>query len=460
MSDFQWTSEFIVALVVIFVLAALTMPAGIGGGILFVPVLRIIAQFTQSEASSLSQVLITGAASGSILFQILWQLKHKQEPLLAQPYFVVLMMPPLLSGSLIGVFLNNLLPDLVSLIVLVCLCVASSILIFSKGIAIYRRENVQLAARKELLRVTSVASLNGSITPPVPESLERGVSLLSLEAGINVMPEVGMYEDTIEAPSQSFMYEDPETNNIESSMSVQSLRRRIRSSRSVESIAPPNVKHPHTEAKGQFMCLTTKSVASFVIFVISYWLLLILFTILRGSKSNPSISGVSPCGLLYWLLTGCQMVMGLILALIIAYTEVKIIVLTFLAGIVSTVSGASGGILLNPMLLTRGLDPQETSATTTIIMFVMASCSALEFVMAGKVPKVLISTMGITFVGSVIGMTVITWLIRRLGRQSILVLLLGALVVIGGILLVYLGITDIVSNLRDNINPFEFGELC
>ena len=459
MSDFQWTPEFIAALAVIFVLGALTIPAGIGGGILFVPVLRIIAQFTQSEASSLSQVLITGAATGSILFQILWQLKHKKEPLLAQPYFVVLMMPPLLSGSLIGVYLNKVLPDLASLIVLLCLCVVSSILILSKGLAIYRRENVQLAARKESLRVTSVVSLNGSISPFAPESLDRGISLLSLEAEINVMPEVGMYDNTIGAPSQSFMYEDPETKKIDPSMSVLSLRRRTRS---VKSIYQPDTEQerPYIESGGKFMCLVTNSVASFVIFVISYWLLLILFTILRGSKSNPSVTGVSPCGLIYWILTGCQMSFGLVLSLIIAYTEVKIVFMTFLIGIISTISGIAGGILTNPMLLSRGLDPQETSATATIIMFVMASCSALEFVMAGKVPAVLLLTMGITFVGSVIGMTVITWLIKRLGRQSILVLLLGSLVVIGGILLVYLGITDFVSNLKNDINPFEFGELC
>ena len=140
--------------------------------------------------------------------------------------------------------------------------------------------------------------------------------------------------------------------------------------------------------------------------------------------------------------------------------EYRLILLTWFTGVVATISGASGGILLNPVLLSRGLDPQQASATSTIIMFVMASCSALEFLLSGKVAPILSTMMLATLGGSVIGMTVVTLLIKKLGRQSILVFLLGGLVVVGGGMLVYIGINDVIGNYKDGINPFELEALC
>ena len=90
----------------------------------------------------------------------------------------------------------------------------------------------------------------------------------------------------------------------------------------------------------------------------------------------------------------------------------------------------------------------------------MASCSALEFLLGGKVEAVLASLMGVTFIGSVAGMTFVTWLVKKLGRQSILVFMLGGLVVVGGVMLIYLGIVDVVNKYDSGENPFELGQLC
>ncbi|KAF4676273.1 hypothetical protein FOL47_006429, partial [Perkinsus chesapeaki] len=46
----------------LFIISLVCMPSGIGGGILFVPVLRLIGGLSQKEASSLSQALVAAAA--------------------------------------------------------------------------------------------------------------------------------------------------------------------------------------------------------------------------------------------------------------------------------------------------------------------------------------------------------------------------------------------------------------
>jgi len=460
-----WSGAMIGAIVTVCVLSALTMPAGIGGGILFVPVLRLIGGMDQSPASALSQVLITGAAIGSILFQIAWQYSHKSEPLLAQPYYVVLMMPALLSGSLVGVFLNHIFPDIVSLIVLVALCILSSIMIFRKGLSTWRRENEVIAARKR----EDVAA-----EPPVPmaplEVADRGFSMVSIEAGINVLPETGMYEE-IENPGQSFMFEN--TAVITPSLSVisiSSLRKRERARRSsfvvsqeadaLDEAIDHTLEERSIVKQSELMRKLTRSVKTFVVFVVGYWIYLCLLTVLRGSRSHPSFSGIVPCSATYWTVTGIQAGVGLAISLLVALKEWVLISQTFITGVVATISGASGGIILNPLLLDRGLDPQQTAATSTIIMFVMASCSALEFLLSGEVEAILASLMAVTFVGSVAGMTLVTWLVKKMGRPSVLVFMLGGIVIIGGIMLVYLGIVDVINKYDRGENPFELGQLC
>jgi uncharacterized membrane protein YfcA len=254
-------------------------------------------------------------------------------------------------------------------------------------------------------------------------------------------------------------------------VSISSLRKRQRSRRlSSVNIA---VEHEVTEtgidrtlednaisAHSPVMRMLTKSVTRFVIFVIAYWVFIVLCTVLRGSKSQPSISGIEACGGAYWALSAVQIFLGIAIPIIVAFKEIVLVLSAFGAGLVATISGASGGIILNPILLNKGLDPQQTSATTTIIMLVMSSFSALQFSMEGKIAPISLSLMAVTFVGSVIGMTFVTWLIKTLGRQSILVFLLGGLVVVGGSMLVFIGTADVISKMHAGEDPFELGTLC
>lgn len=472
-----WSGPFIAAICVNVVLSALTMPAGIGGGILFVPVLRIIADMSQHAASALSQIFITGASLGSILFQVIWQYRHPKESLLAQPYYVVIMLPILLSGSTLGVYLHNLLPEVVSVIVLLFLCVLSSIIIFKKGVETYRKENLLRAIR---VRSVSPASAEEVPVPDIILNLDRGISLVSMECGINVAPEAGLSaaasfpELPIESPPQSFMYD--ETAIIPPSMSevsIASLRQRrkqaiapattelltpsLLSSEEVVDHAPGDKQVVAQSRLLNFFTLTT---TRFISFVFAYWIICVLFVLLRGTRLHPSFSGIAPCGVGYWILSGAQIFLGIFFSLFLAPREYMLILQTFLTGVAATISGASGGILLNPMLLHRGLDPQQTSATSTIIMLVMASCSALQFLLNGEVEPIMATLMLATFGGAVIGMTLVTWIVKKLGRQSILVFMLGTLVVVGGGMLIYVGVRDVIRQIDAGLNPFALGSIC
>jgi uncharacterized membrane protein YfcA len=253
-------------------------------------------------------------------------------------------------------------------------------------------------------------------------------------------------------------------------ISISALRKRERSRRMSLIVAREADTEPVTPAidhtledktivrQSRLMRLVTRSVVSFIVFVVGYWLTILTFTALRGSRSHPSV--VEPCGTGYWLLTGFQCGIGVAVCLLVAWKEWFLVLQTFVTGIAATISGASGGIILNPLLLHRGLDPQQTSATATIIMFVMSSCSTLEFMLNGTIEPEFGALMAVTFAGSIVGMTFVTWLIKRLGRQSIIVFLLGFLVVAGGIMMVYLGVTDVITTYDEGGNPFALGHIC
>ncbi len=91
---------------------------------------------------------------------------------------------------------------------------------------------------------------------------------------------------------------------------------------------------------------------------------------------------------------------------------------------------------------------------------VMASCSALQFLLDGELQPILATLMLATFGGAVLGMTLVTWIVKKLGRQSILVFMLGVLVVVGGAMLIFVGIRDVIRQINAGENPFALGSIC
>jgi uncharacterized membrane protein YfcA len=480
---YDWTPEFIVSICIAAVISALAMPTGLGGGVLYVPDLRLIGGMDQIEASAMSRVLITGGSVGSIIFQIVWQIRHPNEPLLAQPYYVTVIMPVFMSGSVIGVYLSNVLPSLICLTLLVVLSIISSVMTFKKGFECYKKENELIAAQQvaRLIQLASPASTRRSdkqsdyeIPPLEPIcSLQREISWMSLDAGINI--ETLGYDDaekiSIVSGSPMITATPPPIHRISSIQSLSSLRRYPPATRntttpsiaeSIEEGVVVHAKHgivkTHPVSRGLDMIIG--STRNFVIFVIIYWLVLIVLTISKGGPGRSSITGVEPCGPLYWGLVGFQVVSGIVFVLVLAYRELRLIMVSAGFGLVATIAGASGGMLLNPMLLYMGLDPQQVAATSTVILLVSSSSVSLEFAFTGKVQPILFTLMLTTLAGSVAGMTVLSWLVKKLGRQSFLVFLLGGLVVVGGVILVYIGTTDTISAYNAGENPFAFGQIC
>lgn len=89
------------------------------------------------------------------------------------------------------------------------------------------------------------------------------------------------------------------------------------------------------------------------------------------------------------------------------------------------------------------------------------SGTALSFALGGYFPPA--SNLWIVvlpFAGALLGKTVVAKLIAKTGRLSILVLLLTAMVAIGGIITISTGIISAVNDARNGEDVAQFGNFC
>ncbi|KAF4692031.1 hypothetical protein FOZ62_024142 [Perkinsus olseni] len=130
-------------------------------------------------------------------------------------------------------------------------------------------------------------------------------------------------------------------------------------------------------------------------------------------------------------------------------------------GLIASMVGIGGGLLMNPLVLSLGLDPKQSTATTTIVIFATSTSTALSFALGGYFPPA--SDMWITvmpFAGALLGKTIVAKLVSMTGRLSALVLLLGTMVAIGGVTTITSGIISVVDDAENGENIMQFGSFC
>ena len=130
----------IVTMVVVFVIAALALASGIGGGGLYVPVLNLVLRFQPHAATGLSQALICGGAIGALVVNA--RERHPAAP--GRPLIdyglAAFLAPAEMGGAQLGVLLNQALPSPVILATMAALLSVLAVRTLRKGMASWARE--------------------------------------------------------------------------------------------------------------------------------------------------------------------------------------------------------------------------------------------------------------------------------------------------------------------------------
>mmetsp|Transcript_34581 Transcript_34581/g.98377 ORF Transcript_34581/g.98377 Transcript_34581/m.98377 type:complete len:211 (+) Transcript_34581:763-1395(+) len=174
--------------------------------------------------------------------------------------------------------------------------------------------------------------------------------------------------------------------------------------------------------------------------LVGIWVFLISAIALRGGGAGTS--PFAACSWEYWSITGCCVGALLLVGWCCRHPDISALK-CFGAGMLSSIVGIGGGLVLNPMLLTVGIDAMRTTATVSVMMLMICTSATFAFALSGALPLLPMAVLtSASFVGSLCGKSIVAWLVARTGRTSILVFMLVAFMAFSGSIIVVQGVLE------------------
>lgn len=212
----------------------------------------------------------------------------------------------------------------------------------------------------------------------------------------------------------------------------------------------------------------------------------VLFSLIRGGRTIKSIVGIQECSPLSWvILLQCQ-IFCITLSLLSYYNNeeifkirdrelalkveleeheefphharMKLIVNSYLAGIIAGCIGVGGGLIMNLYMLSLGMDVFSTTAMSNLIVLLSSASASFQFVAIGAVQiDNSLVFVAVALIGSIVGNLVFKRVLKRLGRPSLIVWLLFSVLWLALFALSFEAIRNIK---RKGIAALEFGRFC
>ncbi|KAK9862471.1 hypothetical protein WJX84_009881 [Apatococcus fuscideae] len=134
---------------------------------------------------------------------------------------------------------------------------------------------------------------------------------------------------------------------------------------------------------------------------------------------------------------------------------VKIAIFSLCGGVIAGLLGMGGGFIIAPLMLSLGSHPKIAAATSNTILFFSTSFAALAFERMGLLNYQFAAIFaGSCLVSGGLGVTAINWLIGKLGRPSVPVVLMASVAAISTILA---GISKGGKSIQDLANGHNVG---
>ncbi|XP_012842006.1 PREDICTED: uncharacterized protein LOC105962253 [Erythranthe guttata] len=121
--------------------------------------------------------------------------------------------------------------------------------------------------------------------------------------------------------------------------------------------------------------------------------------------------------------------------------------MALLAGILGGVFGIGGGMLISPLLIQIGMQPEVTAATCSFMVLFSSSMSAMQYLLLGMdyIYGALILS-AVCFVASLIGLTLVQRAVMKHGRASLIVFSVGTVMALSTVLMTSFGAVAVWSD--------------
>ncbi len=214
------------------------------------------------------------------------------------------------------------------------------------------------------------------------------------------------------------------------------------------------------------------------------WIIIVIFSIMKGSTSQDSIIGIKQCSPVYWVLNVIQTLLivivgvmsGMYLFRIFKQTDDKDYVkgdirwnkknsmllppILLIGGLMASTFGLGGGIIKTPVMLELEMLPDVIVATSGYSLIFTASSSLVQYFIFGVLPlDYAVVFMGVGFISALTGHLIIGYLVNRKGKPKILILILGILTFLIAFIALGYGIYQFVIDLQDDVS-MGFEPLC
>ena len=378
--------------------------SGLGGGLLFIPVLLLILNFYPHEAIPISKIVIFTGALTSFIQNT--KVKRPGRNSKALNYnLVIVNSPNLLMGTILGVTLNKILPNSLILFFLCILLFYYSFKIFKTFLKLYREEsNMELHSMSSQFNSISQRSNNNDINQqedrPIENEIQKDKYLLRW--------------DKLKYILVPFL--------IMAGLSI------LRESQ-----------------------IVSKCSSLYWILMLAFLVIVLIYDYFIYNHIQTEYNYRKIINFPYddrdinWT----------------NKTIIKLCSIGFIAGFIAGVIGIGGGVVLGPILLDLGIHPIVGTVTTNMLVLITSSSTTFQFILF-QMLNIQYGIICIIFsaLGSYCGTYLVNKYVQKTGKQSFIVLILFSVVIISAIVLPLSSLLNIIDDYKKGYNIFEFESLC
>ena len=450
--------------IIVFVISAMANAGGIGGGPIMTPVEILTFYFNTKQAIPLSQVIITAGAAIGLAIRVLLRHPTKKRPLL-EYHISMIIIPPILFGSIFGVMVNKIIPSVAILSMLTAVLIFITLMTLKNGIKIYKAET---RAKKE--KALKTASETPSENTPQ-------------EANICVPPEQPdvLEGELIERAPLNKEKDTPTDQQPNSESSPAKVNGEVKLEQAEAKEVSPELEAIYKREARQFPLIPWV----WIIFVVAY--VAIGLVIRGGSVGKSKIGEIVFCGegfkIFYALWS-----LGLLIITLLPFVYLIRLKRTYdrlgyeydefdikwtlggciqvwsaglAGGFLGSMLGFGASLLVAPILVQWRLRAPVIGPTAALMTLIGSAIAVMQYAIQKSLNGQYAGWLAmVALLGSLSGVLGITHLMKKLGRPSYLVLILAVVLGIAMIIVPVYLILDAVKKEMDGKPDYKLVEYC
>ena len=440
---YNFGAKWVFGMLLILSISSIANAGGVGGGAVLSAVYVLVFGYSMSDAIPLANIAIFAGAVINVWMLVGRRQKDDENQLYIKYRMVSLFMPLMISGSMVGVILNQFLPPIVIISFL-------TYFLISKTFGLYW--TIKKEELKEEIK-TLVEAKN------------------SKEIELKEMSETDSSSNNKSPMTENLSKNDKSIDQIsKSSDGYFKFKISRQSNEEIEELFE-NSKLDINKLLSRDYWYICKIGIVYLFFIGSLFI--------RGGRTLDSIIGISPCSILGWLVFGLthlgfyyffklrgpeidttanpreSLLGGEVL--LEEYKEENMVKDSFISGVIASTLGLGGGVVLLPILINRRMAPETASGICSVLVLMTSLSATTQFMIVGAFSfrdVVLISTL--SGIGSFVGSKGIDYLVQKYNKPSLIIWMVFAIYLLSAFFLPLIGIQNIFSS----SNALEFGLLC